>query len=174
MTKKKSAGHKNPPRQGRPPKSVDTAEAATILAFGELHTDEEAAKKFGVSKRTIERWRAAAREGKRPELAALVAENKRVALDKHSELLDEFFADALEAGRAKLKASSENTLRSIVGAIKIAGELRIQRDLLKDDDDDPGLHQSSSGAEEAKSGTSRGAPSEASGTPTDPAGPRVH
>jgi transposase len=158
----------------RPPKSIDPSEAATILAFGDLHTDDEAAKKFGVSKRTIERWRAAARAGAKPELAALVAERKKAALEKHAGLLDEFFAEALEAGRAKLKNAKENTLRSIVGAIKIAGELRIQRDLLRDDGDDPELHQPSSGAAEAKPGAARGAPASSSGTAADPAGPRVH
>lgn len=151
MTAKKPAKRKGSLKQGRPPRSVDTTEVAAILAFADLHTDEAAAKQYRISVRSIQRWKLAVHKGDRPGVAELVAENKRVVLEKNSDLLDETFEVALTALQEKLKdPNAGNTLRQVAGALKIAGELKLQRDFLRDDDDNSaGVHSSSAGAEKS-------------------------
>jgi hypothetical protein len=172
---KKTAKRKALPKQGRPPKSVDQAEVAAILAFAALHTDEAAAKQYRVSVRTIQRWKLAVKEGNRPEVAELVAQNKRTALEAHSDLLDETFEVALKALQDKLKdPAAGNTLRQVAGALKIAGELKLQRDFLRDDDDSAGVHSSSAVAEDAEGSASGGTPGKARETGTGSARTGVH
>lgn len=119
----------------RPRKAIDPAELAVILAYGDRHGDKAAAEKFKVSHRTLQRYRAAVREGKAPELAKLVTDQKAVALERCQDLLTETYEAALRRLQAVLPNASP---REVIGAVKIVGELHMTRNALEGDDEQPG------------------------------------
>lgn len=134
----------------RPRKAIDPAEVATILAYGDRHGDKAAAAKFGVSHRTLQRYRAAVREGKAPELAKLVTDQKAAAIERCQDLLTETY----EAVLRRLQVVLPNaTPREVIGAAKIIGELHMTRSALEGDDEQPG----SDGPGEAAQGDSEAA-----------------
>lgn len=114
----------------RPRKQIDPAELATILAFGDRHGDKKAAAEFKVSLRTLQRYRAAVRDGKMPELAELVAQQKRAAVERCSDLLAETYEKTLRRLQEVLPQAQP---REVIGATKIVGELMITRDVLRSD-----------------------------------------
>ena len=116
----------------RPPKKLDPAEVATILGYGDRHGDKAAAAKFNVSHRTLQRYRAAIRDGKAPELARLVERQKARAVNRCIDLLTETYEMAL---RRLQEVLPQATPHHVIGAVKIVGELALTRDALKGDDE---------------------------------------
>lgn len=116
----------------RPRKAMDPDELAVILAYGDRHGDKAAAAKFSVSHRTLQRYRAAMREGKSPQLAKLVTDQKAVALERVQDLLTETYEAALRRLQEVLPSAEP---REVIGAVKIVGELCLTRNALQGEDD---------------------------------------
>lgn len=118
---------------GRPPKRIDQQELATILSFGDLHGDKAAAERFGVSLRTIQRRRAALRNGDDAQLAALVIEAKGRGLERCADLLTATYEVALRRLDQLIpEASFDETL----SAVRVVGDLHLARAALTGDDDE--------------------------------------
>jgi len=128
MTAKKAAAK-------RPPKALDVGELAVILAHADRHGDKATQKQFGISRRTLQRYREAIRAGRAPELAQLVTDQKKAALQRCSDLLSETYEMALKQLQTTLPSA---TVREAVGAVKILGELRLTSKGLGLDDKQPG------------------------------------
>lgn len=113
---------------------ADASRVATILSDAKLLGIEVAAKKHGVSSRTIRRWRVAA-DTDRPEVAAAVAENvneaRRIAVSRWAEQIEPAIDEAItyirwaaaDAKRKKAKPSAI-MVQSLVSAIKTLSELQ--------------------------------------------------
>lgn len=142
-------------RSSRRGKRVDNATLASALALAALHGDKSASEKFGVSSRTLQRAREAIRDGKAPELARVVAEQKAHTVTVCRDLLRETFEKSLRRLQDVLPDAEP---REVIGAVKIVGELVVARDALNGEQ--PGADSESSEAEEAA-----GAASEASSPP---------
>ncbi len=137
----------------RPKKAIDPAEIAMILAYGDRHGDKKAAAEFKVAHRTLQRYRAAIRDGKAPELARLVADQKRESLERCTDLLAETYEKSLLRLQEVLPAAAP---REVIGAVKIVGDLMITRKALLDDDDDqPGADRQDAEATGAPGQTAR-------------------
>lgn len=106
--------------------------AARVLALAEQVGDIEAAKHFGVSTKSVTRYRA--RVVQDAELSRLVAERKH-ELEANSkgwaEDASSFMSEAIRRLRQLLPTAG---MREVVGAIKIIGELDITRKVLSDDE----------------------------------------
>lgn len=133
MTGPKAGRQGETERGKRPPKRVDPAELAAILAFAATHTDRAAAAKFGISIRTISRHREAIRDGKAPELAQLVADQKNVVAARCADLLTETYEQSLRRLQEILPSA---TGQLALDAAKKLGELRITRGVLGEPDTD--------------------------------------
>ena len=147
-------------------------EIANILAYGEIHGDAAAAAHFGVSLRSVQRYRKRVKEGTNPELTRAVAEKSKHIASKYGDLMDEVFELSLQALKTRVQTASKNTApiedRALIGAIKILGEQRVTRDFLLDgseDEDEFGVCHDQSSHE------AEGAAPEASGSKakSDPA-----
>lgn len=134
MTEKKPPPQGAIPRVKRPPKKLDPAELATILAYAGTHTDKAAAEKFGLSTRTILRHKEAIRDGKAPELAALVAQQKQVAYERCADLLTETYELSLRRLQELLPTA---TGQLALDSAKVLGELRITRGFFGESESDP-------------------------------------
>jgi transposase len=131
---------------GRPRKRISVAEMAAIIAYADLHKDADAAKRFRVAAKTIQRYRKDIREGRAPELAELVAQAKAKAAAKHGDLLDE----ALELALKRItKLLPKASMKEALEAVQVLGDLKIQRDVF--------------GNEGSKAGSARSAASKAEG-----------
>jgi hypothetical protein len=112
------------------PASIDRDLAATVLLEAVYTTDELATKKYGVSVRSLQRWRRQFADGD-PELAGLVA-TKRAALDaawaenlpavlsKGVQALDSCFV--VIQGDAEAK-KNPNVIHAVAGALRICAEI---------------------------------------------------
>lgn len=138
----------------RPPKALEPGELAVILAHAERHGDRATQKQFGISRRTLQRHREAIRDGRAPELAQLVADQKKVALARCSDLLTETYELALKQLQTTLPNA---TVRESVGAVKILGELRLTGKGLGLDEQQPGDNREGPNPQEAGGGTSKAA-----------------
>lgn len=114
------------PRGERPPKKIGLLEQSSILAYGDLRTDLDAAKRFKVSPRTIARWRRELRRGQLPELAELVTQAKLKAAEKHGDLLDSGFEAAVTRIKRLLPKA---TIEEAIKAAETLGDLKITRDM---------------------------------------------
>lgn len=129
-------------------------EIANILAYGEIHGDAAAAAHFGVSLRSVQRYRKRVKEGTNPELTRAVAEKSKHIASKYGDLMDQVFELSLQALKTRVQTASKNTApiedRALIGAIKILGEQRVTRDFLLDgtqDEDEFGAVDSESTTE---------------------------
>lgn len=127
----------SPSKRKRPTKSMDVVEVAAALTFGDAYGDNAAAERYGVSARTLQRYRQRIREGSAPELAVLVAEKRAAVAAKHRDQLDEVFGEMLTALKKRVQDTQNPMLdRDLVGAIKIVGDQRTTRDALDLGDDE--------------------------------------
>lgn len=127
-------------RRRRPPKAIAPEELATILAYAALHSDKDACEKFGVSARTLQRYRADLRSGKHPSLAALVEQKKQLAIERCEDRLQRVYEralDALEKRFAEEGLETRMTGRELVGAIHILGNQLVTRQALTGDEHQP-------------------------------------
>ncbi len=104
---------------------------AQILVEAAYRGDQEVASKYGISQRTLYRWRDFAEN--RPGLTKLILE-KKVAFERG--WADEA-AGALKAGLEFLKEAAQkasrtdaNVIHAVAGAVKIASEVLITREVL--------------------------------------------
>ncbi len=111
--------------------------AATVLLEAIYATDETACQKYGVSVRSLQRWRRLLADGD-PELAGSVA-TKKVAFDRAwAEQLPVSLTKALttlsecmDAVRADAKAKTNpDTIHSVVGVLKTVAEIELTRKVL--------------------------------------------
>jgi len=105
--------------------------AACAIVGAIYTTDESAAAKFETTTRTIRRWRERMAGDER--LCKMVEDQ----LDAREELWARQVPEALDAGlrfiqRASLEADTKcpETIRSMVGALKICAEIKLTRDLI--------------------------------------------
>lgn len=108
---------------------------AAILAFADLNSDPEAAKRFNCGTKTIRERRKAAATGKEPDLAALVQAEKDRAAQKHGDAVDA----ALEAMLKRLlELAPTASIGDAITAAEALGGLKIQRDWFDGDATAPG------------------------------------
>lgn len=110
---------------------LDRERAAQVLALAEQSSDQAAAKHFGITVRSVQRYRELLASDH--ELAAAFAE-KNAKLEAAAGDWAEAAVDFMLTGIQKLKqlvgeAKVEN-LRDVTGAVKIVGELDITRKVL--------------------------------------------
>lgn len=115
-------------------KGGDPHTLAAILLYQENHGYEAAAKKFGMSRRSIMRRRQELIAGKNPALAKLMAQHKATALERVSDLLTETFDTIL---RRLLELLPNADIDQVLRATKTVGELRVARDVLNDPASNP-------------------------------------
>lgn len=121
------------------------------LALG----DKSTAAKWGLDRRTIQRYRVMARTD--PKLQALIEEKNAATAHDLATLRISFLRDALDAARGKLATA---TLYEVAGAIKIVGELHATAMMIEDGGDD---EQQSDPASEAATEGQGGRRSDAGG-----------
>ncbi len=118
-------------------------EIASILTYGEIHGDRKAAAHFGISLRTIQRYRKQLKEGDNPEMARVVAEVSQHVATKHRDLMDEVFELSLQSLKVRVVSALANKSpikdRSLIEAIRILSEQRVTRDFLLEDEDNDEL-----------------------------------
>lgn len=110
--------------------TLDPDRIAWVLLDAIALGDGAAARKWNVSRRTVERYRARMREDK--ELAALVAEKKSDAEVELSAMRVRFMRRAIDAMERKVMAG-DATVYEIAGAIKVVGELHLVALSVEDD-----------------------------------------
>jgi hypothetical protein len=112
--------------------------AASVLFDAIYTTDEQACQKYGVSVRSLQRWRRLLADGDDPELAGCVATKKAafdrawaeqlpVALTKALTTLSECM-DAVRAD--SLLRVNPDMIYSIVGVVKTCAEIELTRKVL--------------------------------------------
>jgi hypothetical protein len=113
---------------------------ASALAYARLHCDKAASEKYNVSVRTLQRKRSSIEAGNELELAALVTDQKREATERCKDLLTHTHEQALRALCLRFDLSGEQRMtdRDLVGAIKILGSQRTQRDVFLEPENDDG------------------------------------
>jgi transposase-like protein len=101
----------------RPP---NPAVVASVLADAKLDGDESAARKHGVSLRTVERWRreVAARSG------GIAAGKRQAVVDEIWEVAAARVQLALLA-RVEVLAAASDDLRQVAGALKIVSDAQL-------------------------------------------------
>jgi len=132
------AEKRKPSTRQRPRKAVDPAELAAILTFAELHGDKAASEQFGVSCRTLQRYRAELRAGRHPALAALVAQKKTDTAQRFEDQLTGVYERGLEALRRRIDDTGQDTRmkdRDLIGAVHILGNQLVTRRALTGDDE---------------------------------------
>jgi hypothetical protein len=148
--------------------TFDRELAAKVLALAAKAGDEEAAKHFGISTRSIKRYRARLVEGD-SQLAEAVNQ-KTAQLDQHARHWAEDAASFMSLAIRKLGQlvgqAGPKQMRDVTGAIKIVGELDITRKVLGDEQPGAGAEGP---AAQANAGVRKVAEAE-----TDPEDDRVH
>ena len=107
---------------------VDLEYASNVLVDAIALGDTSAAKKWGLNRRTIQRYRVHSREW--PELAEMVRQKNAEVTHDLATLRVQFLRDALQELRKKLP---EGSIYEVTGAIKIVGELH-QTAMMVDDE----------------------------------------
>lgn len=116
------------PRKGPDPELV-----AQILVESDILGHEEAAKRYGVSKRTIERYSSERRAD--PDVAELVAQKRKRLAGDWIERTDKARKALLDAIVGKIDGGE---LRDLVGAAKIVHEMNVSERLIGLEDGDVG------------------------------------
>ena len=110
---------------------LDRERAAQVLALAHQSSDQEAAKHFGITVRSVQRYRELAQTD--GDLAAAFAE-KNAKLEAAAGDWAEAAVDFMLTGIQKLKElvgkAEVANLRDVTGAVKIVGELDITRKVL--------------------------------------------
>jgi hypothetical protein len=158
----------------RKPKALEPDEMAEILAYAQLQGLKSAGERYGISERTIGRWRKDLKEGRRPELSKLVdlqrAEAATLRKDRIGETLDLMLVE-LQSRRTSMTPSE------LIDAVEKVGELRVTRDVFSPDGQSTTKDQQDprpdTGAGPAASGTIRPTGSRGSPEPVEPPA-RVH
>ena len=107
---------------------VDLEYASNVLVDAIALGDTSAAKKWGLNRRTIQRYRVHSREW--PELAEMVRQKNAEVTHDLATLRVQFLRDALQELRKKLP---EGSIYEVTGAIKIVGELHATAMMIGDD-----------------------------------------
>jgi len=113
------------------PRPIKREIAARVVALATEIGDVEAAKHFGISARTVARYRAKLAED--TELSALVAEKTKefaAVSEGWAEQACRFMSSAIDKLNTLVQQAGPEQMRDVVGAIKIVGELEITRKVL--------------------------------------------
>lgn len=149
------------PRRGQQGRKLSNIELATILAFAKLNGNDKASKRFKLALRSIERHWSRVRNGRAPELAALVEEAASETVRKQADLLSETLEKTLKRIQKLLPSASITECTKVAETL---GDLTIQRDFIGD-----GHAGTTAGrkdqAARAPAGRDSGAPSASTDTP---------
>jgi hypothetical protein len=125
-----TASNDDPKRKGQQGRRLREGELPVILAFAKLHGNREAAKKFKLAVRTIERHNGRLAKGADPELAGLVAEKVAQAAEKNADLLEKTLEAALQR---TLKLLPKATIAESLEAVGTLSDVKAQRDFFGGD-----------------------------------------
>lgn len=107
------------------PKTPSDPEVAEILAYADKETNAAAAEKFGVSDRTIRRWKSRVESGKWPAMADLVRQLKTAAIERCKDLLADVYETSLRLLKDKMPTA---TYRELLETVVETGGLKQMRD----------------------------------------------
>lgn len=107
---------------------LDPEHVACVLADAFVLGDASAARKWRISKRTVQRYRSVA--SKDPKLTAAVAAKNVEVQHELSTLRVAFLREALQVMREKMK---DATLYEVAGAVKVVGELHQVASVVEDE-----------------------------------------
>lgn len=110
---------------------LDRVRAAQVLALAEQSSDEAAAKHWGITVRSVQRYRELLATD--VELAAAFAEKKaklEEAAQDWAEAAVEFMLEGIRKLKQLVGEAKVENLRDVTGAVKIVGELDITRKVL--------------------------------------------
>ncbi|KYC34491.1 hypothetical protein WA1_51605 [Scytonema hofmannii PCC 7110] len=118
------------------PAKIPDEVVAQILAESDYYTDVQLSARWGVSVRSIERYRKRATED--PVLTGIVGQKRKILQEQWSVNATACLNAALIEMRRRfsLAATKENAemILAIAASVKIVGELRIAIDALRDTD----------------------------------------
>jgi len=152
-------------------KQLSREQVAELLAEVALHAPHETpadiCKRYGISEKTLQRWKK--RAGADKELSAAVLQNKRVVAEGLRDTRIKFLRNSIEKLGQLVQASGVENMRDVSGAIKIVGDLNaVSHALGIDDEQQPVANRQGPIPPEAE-GADGGAPAA-----SDPSGTPVH
>lgn len=112
---------------GRPPKTPPVQVVAEILIYADKETVAAAAAKYGVSDRTIHRWKARVELGTWQPVADLVAKTRAAIAVRVQDLLTEAYEVSLRRVIAEVPTAS---IDQAIRAAEMCGGLKLTRDAL--------------------------------------------
>ena len=101
---------------------------ARVLADAVTLGDEVAAKRHGISPRSVQRYRALAKSDDR--LTGAVAAKKKAVDDDWRDSAVQFMRTSIAKLEELVAAAGPDQIREVAGAIKIVGELNVAKDVL--------------------------------------------
>ena len=104
---------------------------AEILIFADKSTFEAAEEKYGVSARSIWRWKAQIAKGKMPHVAELVRELTVQTIERVKDLLEDVYEMSLQKMKDKM---SDASYRDVLDTAVQLGGLKAFRDGISDGD----------------------------------------
>lgn len=107
--------------------TLDLEHASDVLADAWAMGDRAAAALHGISRRTVERYRARIADDEAPDadLSALVAQKIALRREEWGDARQTFLRRALAKLEQLLDGATAEDIPAIVGAIKIVGELEL-------------------------------------------------
>lgn len=117
------------------PKRPSPERMAEILSIVDIEPPNKIADKYGVSERTIWRWKAAMAKGELPDVARLVSKLKSAAAQACKDLLTSTFDASLRRIGAQLPRAS---ISEAIKAAEMCGDLLITRKVLNVEGDPEG------------------------------------
>lgn len=139
------AARRAPPKKlgGVRGRKTNPERRAQIVAEALLGQPATIAKQYGISERTLQRWIKGAQAD--PALSAIVQKNKRAihedwaiasvgTLRRGLAALDTLFDSVLESAK---KGYQKGMIHEVAGAVHLVGNLKVTRDALGSDGDEP-------------------------------------
>jgi hypothetical protein len=120
-------------KRGHQGQTLEPQTVALILSVAAKDGIPAAVERYGVSERTIHRWKTKVSSCKWPEVAELVSAFRKEATERCKDLLTEVYEQALKTLREKMPNAS---YREVLETVDKTGGLKELRDALGDSDVD--------------------------------------
>jgi len=122
---------------------------AEVLAYSRMQSDESAAEEYGVSARSVQRWRKEMAENQ--ELASLVAKKRAEIAERWGDRIGPVIEKAMDFVRRGLSGDGMDprdpqAVKAANGTAKIFAEIALARDILIDDKHEDAGSQKNAGA----------------------------